>query len=49
MDAVLSRPEVSERLQKFTFIKLQAEDLKKLVKIPGFEKVRGLPAFVVFE
>jgi thiol:disulfide interchange protein len=33
----------------FTFIKLQAEDIKELQSLPGFEEVRGLPAFVVFE
>ena len=33
----------------FTFIKLQAEDIKELKKLPGFEEVKGLPAFVIFE
>lgn len=33
----------------FTFVKLQAEDIKELKKLPGFEEVKGLPAFVIFE
>jgi thiol:disulfide interchange protein len=49
MDAVLSRPKVSQELRKFTFIKLQAEDISKLIKMPGFSMIKGLPAFVVFE
>jgi thiol:disulfide interchange protein len=49
MDAVLSRPKVSQELRKFTFIKLQAEDISKLIKMPGFTMIKGLPAFVVFE
>jgi thiol:disulfide interchange protein len=49
MDAVLSRPKVAAELEKFTFVKLQAEDISKLVKLPGFAGVKGLPAFVVFE
>ena len=49
MDEVLSRSKVRERLRKFTFIKLQAEDMSKLLKLPGFENVKGLPAFAIFE
>ena len=49
MDTVLSRPAVAAELRKFTFVKLQAEDISKLVALPGFAGVKGLPAFVVFE
>lgn len=49
MDAVLARPAVAAELKKFTFVKLRAEDISKLVKIPSFEGVKGLPAFVLFE
>ena len=40
---------VVAELARFTVIKLQAEDIAALKKIPGFEEVRGLPAFAVFE
>lgn len=33
----------------FTFVKLQAEDIGALKKLPGFEGVKGLPAFLIFE
>jgi thiol:disulfide interchange protein len=49
MDEVLSRPAVAAGLGKFTFVKLQAEDISKLAALPGFAGVKGLPAFVVFE
>lgn len=32
-----------------TLVKLQAEDIAALKRLPGFEKVIGLPAFVLFE
>jgi thiol:disulfide interchange protein len=43
--------EVVKQLEKFTVLKLQAEDISALRKLKGFEnlKVTGLPAFVVFE
>lgn len=49
MDAVLERPKVAAALRNYTLVKLQAEDISKLKKIPGFESVKGLPAFAVFE
>lgn len=49
MDEVLKRPRVAAELKKFTVVKLQAEDISKLRKLPGFGAVKGLPAFVVFE
>ncbi|MGN0853941.1 MAG: cytochrome c biogenesis protein CcdA [Kiritimatiellia bacterium] len=40
---------VVEALQNFTVIKLQAEDISALKQVPGFETIKGLPAFVIFE
>ena len=34
-------------LKDFTVIRLQAENMKELKKLKGFESIRGLPAFVV--
>jgi thiol:disulfide interchange protein len=48
MDEIVARPAVAQELKKFTFVKLQAEDISKLVRMPGFEKIKGLPAFVIF-
>ena len=45
----LADPRVREALGKYTVIRLRAEDIMELRKIPGFEKVNGLPAFAVFE
>ena len=45
----LRNADVVAELKRFTVIKLQAEDIAELKKIPGFEGVKGLPAFVVFE
>ena len=45
----LADPEVRQALENYTVIRLQAEDLKKLKSIPGFEEVKGLPAFAIFE
>ena len=49
MDSVIATPRVKEELSRFTVIRLRAEDIGELVKLPGFEQVRGLPAFAVFE
>ncbi|MGN0832027.1 MAG: cytochrome c biogenesis protein CcdA [Kiritimatiellia bacterium] len=49
MDRVLSEPEVRKALEPFTVVRLRAEDLAELRRLPGFDGVRGLPAFVVFE
>ena len=49
MDRVLEDEKVREALKPFTVIRLQAEDISDLRKTKGFETVRGLPAFVVFE
>ncbi len=45
----LQDPEVVAELERFTVIRLQAEDISKLKALPGFESVQGLPAFVIFE
>ena len=45
----LRDPRVVEALKGFRVIRLQAEDIDALRKIPGFESIVGLPAFVVFE
>ena len=47
----LSDPRVKEALAKrnVTFVKLQAEDIAALKKLPGFEGIMGLPAFLIFE
>ena len=45
----LQNPEVQAALKDFTVIRLQAEDLTELKKLQGFEQIRGLPAFVIFE
>ena len=49
MDAVLEEAPVREELKRFTVIKLQAENIGRLKALEGFESVKGLPAFVVFE
>ena len=49
MDKVMGRPEVQEALKPFTVIRVQAEDISELRKQKGFESIRGLPAFVIFE
>lgn len=49
MDKVMEEEDVREALKPFTVIKLQAEDISELRKVKGFESIRGLPAFVIFE
>ena len=49
MDKVMEEGNVKEALKPFTIIKLQAEDISELRKVKGFESIRGLPAFVIFE
>ncbi len=48
---VLSDDRVKQAIEKngITFVKLQAEDLNELRKLSGFEGVKGLPAFLIFE
>ena len=49
MDKVLSDEKVQEALKPFTVLKVQAEDISELRKVKGFETIKGLPAFVIFE
>ena len=45
----LADPKVREALEPYTVIRLRSEDIEELRRLPGFGKVTGLPAFVVFE
>lgn len=45
----LSDEDVRKALTAYYVIRLQAEDITALRKLPGFENVTGLPAFVIFE
>ncbi len=50
MDATtLADERVRKALERFTTVRLQAEDIKALKATPGFEKVAGLPAYLIFE
>ena len=49
MDAVMKDEKVSRALEPFTVLRVQAEDISELRKVKGFESIRGLPAFVIFE
>ena len=49
MDKVMEKPEVQKALKPFAVIRLQAEDISELRKLKGFESIRGLPAFAIFE
>jgi len=40
---------VKEALKGWTVIRLQAEDIRELKTLKGFEGVIGLPAFVIFK
>lgn len=45
----LRDPRVVAALKGHAVIRLQAEDLAELTRLPGFGEVRGLPAFAVYE
>lgn len=45
----LADERVQAALADYTVIKLQAEDIRELKKLEGFEDIKGLPAFLVFE
>ena len=49
MDAVMGDGKVKKALEPFTVIRVQAEDISELRKVKGFESIKGLPAFVIFE
>lgn len=40
---------VIEALQNYTVIRLRAEDIRELKKLPGLDEIRGLPAFIIYE
>lgn len=44
----LADPRVRRALERFRVIKLQAEDLSALQRLPGFSGVIGLPAYLIF-
>jgi thiol:disulfide interchange protein len=48
-ERTLSKSAVRKALEKFTVIRLQAEDIGELKRQSGFENVKGLPAFLIFE
>ena len=48
MDAVMADARVKEALRGYSVIRLQAEDIGELRRLPGFERVQGLPAFLIF-
>ncbi len=45
----LADEQVKAVLKDYTVIRLQAEDMKALLSLPGFGEIRGLPAFLIFE
>ena len=45
---VLRDPRVAEALEGFEVVRLRADDVGALRRLPGFAEVRGLPAFAVF-
>ena len=49
MDAVMEDEKVKRALEPFEVVHVQAEDISELRKVKGFESIRGLPAFVIFE
>lgn len=49
MDRVMAEEPVRKELERFTVIRLRAEDIGALRKIPAFNKVQGLPAFAIFQ
>ncbi|MBQ2629522.1 MAG: hypothetical protein IJG13_07585 [Kiritimatiellae bacterium] len=49
MDRVMEEPAVRDATGRYSIIRLQAEDIRELQRLEGFERVKGLPAFAVFE
>ena len=45
----LRNSDVVKELEDYTVIRVQAEDLRELVKLPGLESIKGLPAILVYE
>ena len=49
MDVVMADEKVKRALEPFEVVRVQAEDISELRKVKGFESIKGLPAFVIFE
>jgi thiol:disulfide interchange protein len=49
MEKVIGSEKVRLAIKDFTLIRLQAEDIGELRRLKGFEGIKGLPAFVIFE
>ena len=49
MDAVMADEKVKKALEPFEVMHVQTEDISELRKVKGFESIKGLPAFVIFE
>ena len=49
MDAVMKDEKVKRALEPFEVMHVQAEDISELRTVKGFESIKGLPAFVIFE
>ena len=49
MDVVMKDEKVKKALEPFEVIHVQAENISELRKVKGFESIKGLPAFVIFE
>ena len=49
MERVLDEEKVRQALEPFAVLRVQAEDIAELRRVKGFEEIRGLPAFVIFE
>lgn len=45
----LRDPQVAAELEGFAVVRLRADDVGALRRLPGFAEVRGLPAFAVFQ
>ena len=48
-ERVLDEEKVRQALEPFAVLRVQAEDIAELRRVKGFEEIRGLPAFVIFE
>jgi len=49
MDGVMEDERVKKALEPYEIIRVQSENISELRKVKGFESIRGLPAFVIFD
>ena len=49
MEGVMAEPAVRAATERYSVIRLQAEDIRELRRLDGFGQVKGLPTFAVFE